>query len=115
MDVENLKNIGPKSAAWLRDIGVHTHADLQEMGVVMAWNILKHQRPKQVNALLLYALEGALTDRRWNAIHPERKAALKQAVDGQLGVRVGRRSGKPDPGNRPDRPQAQKHDRSDNV
>lgn len=93
MDVENLKNIGPKSAVWLRDIGVHTRADLQEMGVVVAWSILKHQRPKQVNALLLYALEGALTDRHWNAIDLERKATLKQAVDGQLEVGVGRRSG----------------------
>ncbi len=90
MDVENLKNIGPKSAAWLRDMGIHTRDDLQKMGVVMAWKILKHQRPEQVNLLLLYALEGALSDRHWNALDPKRKAALKQAASGRLEVAAGR-------------------------
>ncbi len=89
MDVENLKNIGPKSAAWLRDMGIHTRDDLQEMGVVMAWKILKHRRPEQVNLLLLYALEGTLSDRHWNALDPKRKAALKRAVSGRLEVAAG--------------------------
>lgn len=86
MDVENLKNIGPKSAAWLHDIGIHTRADLEAMGAVMAWKILKHQRPGQVTILLLYALDGALSGKHWNALGPERKAALKREADTRLDV-----------------------------
>lgn len=84
MDVEQLKNIGPKSAAWLRAAGIRTRDDLKATGAVMAWKILKHQRPEQVNVLLLYALEGALSGEHWNDLDTERKAALKRAADGQL-------------------------------
>ena len=86
MHVENLKNIGPKSAAWLQDIGIHTRDDLEAMGAVMAYKILKHQRPGQVTILLLYALDGALSGKHWNALGPERKEALKRAADTRLNV-----------------------------
>ena len=86
MHVEKLKNIGPKTAAWLHDIGIHTGDDLEAMGAVMACKILKHQRPGQVTILLLYALDGALSGKHWNALDPERKAALKRAADTRLDV-----------------------------
>ena len=86
MHVESLKNIGPKTAAWLHDIGIHTRADLEEMGAVMAYKILKHQRPEQVTILLLYALDGALSEKHWNALGPERKTVLKREADIQLDV-----------------------------
>ena len=86
MRVENLKNIGPKTAAWLHDTGIHTRADLEAMGAVMAYKILKHQKPKQVTILLLYALDGALSGKHWNVLGPERKAALKREADTRLHV-----------------------------
>ncbi len=86
MHVENLKNIGPKTAAWLHDIGIHTRADLEAMGAVMAYKILKHQRPKQVTILLLYALDGALSGKHWNALGPKRKTVLKREADTRLDV-----------------------------
>ncbi len=86
MHVKNLKNIGPKTAAWLHDIGIHTRADLEAMGTVMAYKILKHQRPEQVTILLLYALDGALSGKHWNALGPERKKVLKQEAHTRLDV-----------------------------
>ena len=86
MHVENLKNIGPKTAAWLHDIGIHTLDDLEAMGAVMAYKILKHQRPGQVTILLLYALDGALSGKHWNALGLERRKALKREADTRLDV-----------------------------
>lgn len=78
MDVERLKNIGPASAEWLHEAGIHTKADLEEVGAVMAYKVLQHQHPQRVNMLLLYALQGALLDVHWNALPPEMKDQLKQ-------------------------------------
>ena len=86
MHVESLKNIGPKTAAWLHDTGIHTRADLEEIGAIMAYKILKHQRPEQVTILLLYALDSALSGKHWNALGPERKKVLKQEADIRLDV-----------------------------
>ena len=87
--VEKLKNIGPKSAQWMREIGLETRADLEEMGVVMAYHIMRH-RIKGINVLMLYALEGALTDTHWNALPPARKAALQAASKEDITITFGR-------------------------
>ena len=77
MDVEHLKNIGQTTAVWLHDAGIHTRADLEEIGAVMAYKVLQHQRPQKVNIMLLYALQGALMDVHWNTLPPALKDQLK--------------------------------------
>jgi hypothetical protein len=72
-----LMNIGPVSTQWLNEIGVFTKADLEQMGAVMAYRILKHRRP-EVSLNLLYGLHAALTGVHWNALSPEEKARLRQ-------------------------------------
>ena len=54
-----LRNIGPKSAAWLRQVGLHTPEALAEAGTVGAFMRIKRAgfRP---SLNLLYALEGAI-------------------------------------------------------
>ena len=56
-----LRNIGPKSAAWLRQVGLRTYDDIAAAGVVDAFLRVKRAgfRP---SLNLLYALEGALLD-----------------------------------------------------
>ena len=78
MNVEDLKNIGATTARWLHDVGIHTKADLEEMGAVIAYKVIQHQCPQKVNVLLLYALQGALMDIHWNALPPDLKAQLKR-------------------------------------
>lgn len=86
MEVEHLKNIGPTTAQWLHDAGIHTKADLEEIGAVMAYKVLQHHQPQKVNVLLLYALQGALMEVHWNGLPPDLKARLKREAQGRLKV-----------------------------
>lgn len=70
-----LRNIGPKSAAWLRQVGLRTHEDLATAGVVDAFMRIKRAGFKP-SLNLLYALEGALCDCHWQEVPTERRAEL---------------------------------------
>lgn len=77
--IADLKNIGPKSQAWLNAIGVHNCADLQSVGPIAAYVILKQQGyPVTLN--LLYAMQAALLDIHWTALPLDIKATLKDSV-----------------------------------
>ncbi|MFQ5570397.1 MAG: TfoX/Sxy family protein [Rhodothermales bacterium] len=84
-----LKNIGPTMTEWLHEIGIHTKADLEDLGAAMAYKMLKHRRPKDVNILALYALQGAIMDVHWNALPPEVKDRLKRDAQEPLHVSPG--------------------------
>lgn len=75
-----LRNIGPKSAAWLRQVGVHSVEDLTLLGAVDAFMRIRRAgfRP---SLNLLYALEGALRDCHWQDIPEDRRSELILAVD----------------------------------
>ena len=77
---DKLRNIGPKSAAWLRQVGIHDAAHLTRIGAVEAFVRIRRAgfRP---SLNLLYALEGALSDCHWQQITPERRDALARAAD----------------------------------
>jgi DNA transformation protein and related proteins len=84
-------NIGPKSMAWLQEIGIHTRADLEQLGSVMAYRILRDRFPN-VSLNMLYALEGALTGRKWNEFTSDEKARLRREAEDTVRVRVNRGS-----------------------
>jgi len=75
-----LRNIGPKSAAWLRQVGLRSHEDLAAVGSVEAFMRVKRAgfRP---SLNLLYALEGALLDCHWQQLPDDRRGELLQAYD----------------------------------
>ena len=77
---EKIRNVGPKSAAWLRQVGVRTQEDLLRLGPVEAFMKVKRAgfRP---SLNLLYALAGAIEDCHWADLPDERKNALVQAVE----------------------------------
>ncbi|MDR2013391.1 MAG: TfoX/Sxy family protein [Rhodanobacter sp.] len=77
---EKIRNIGPKSAAWLRQVGIRTREDLACLGAVEAY--LKVKRAGFRPSLnLLYALEGALTGRHWADLPEAHKSSLLLAAD----------------------------------
>ena len=79
-DTGKLRNIGPKSAAWLRQVGLRSLADLQQAGAVGAY--MKVRRAGFKPSLnLLYALEGALLDCHWQEIPEARRAELVAAAE----------------------------------
>ena len=75
-----LRNIGPKSAAWLRQVGLRTQEDLVAAGPVDAFMRVKRAGFKP-SLNMLYALEGALQDRHWQEIPEARRAELVAAVE----------------------------------
>ncbi|KAF1711549.1 transcriptional regulator [Pseudoxanthomonas kalamensis DSM 18571] len=75
-----LRNIGPKSAAWLRQVGLRTHEDLAEVGAVEAYMRVK-RAGFRASLNMLYALEGALLDCHWQEIPDDRRAELVAAVE----------------------------------
>ncbi len=76
-----LKNIGPKSRVWLHDIGIDTLEELEALGAVETYRRLKLARPAEVSLNMLWALQGALLNIRWNALPPDMKATLKSQVE----------------------------------
>lgn len=70
-----MRNIGPKSAAWLRQVGLRTQEDVAAAGAVDAFMRVKRAgfRP---SLNLLYALEGALADCHWQEVSEERRQVL---------------------------------------
>ncbi len=72
---DRLSNIGPKSAAWLRQVGIRTIEDVRAIGALAAY--LKVKRAGFKPGLnVLYALIGAEREQPMNSLTPEEKAAL---------------------------------------
>lgn len=77
---DKLLNIGPKSAAWLRQVGVRSVDDLKRLGAVGAF--LKVKRAGFRPSLnLLYALAGAELGVHWTALSAEQKNAMVLEVN----------------------------------
>lgn len=83
MSEEKMRNIGPKSAAWLRQVGLHTRADLEAAGPVEAYMRVRRAgfRP---SLNLLYALEGALNDCHWQEVPDERRREMVEAAEAAI-------------------------------
>lgn len=78
-DSNKIRNVGPKSAAWLRQVGVRTQDDLNRLGPVEAFMKVKRAgfRP---SLNLLYALAGAIENCHWADLPDERKKELVAAA-----------------------------------
>ncbi|GAB3341254.1 TfoX/Sxy family protein [Marilutibacter aestuarii] len=75
MTLPKLRNIGPKSAAWLKQVGLHSLEDLQAAGPVEAYMRIKRAGFKPTMNLL-YAIEGALCDCHWQDVPDARRQQL---------------------------------------
>ena len=85
MNAPKMRNIGPKSAAWLRQVGLRTQADIVAAGPVDAFMRVKRAgfRP---SLNLLYSLEGALTDCHWQEVPEARRNELVQAAEAAIAL-----------------------------
>jgi hypothetical protein len=78
-----LRNIGPKSAAWLRQVGLRSLEDVAAIGAVDAY--MKVRRAGFKPSLnLLYSLEGALADCHWQEVPEARRNQLVQAAEAAI-------------------------------
>lgn len=75
-----IRNVGPKSAAWLRQVGIKTDDEVRAIGAIEAFMKVKRAGFKP-SLNLLYALEGAVLDCHWTALTTERKSELVLEVN----------------------------------
>lgn len=82
--VEDLKNIGYKTAQWLRGIDIKTLDDLEREGIPNVYERLKEEgHPVSVN--LAYALQGAILNIHWSGVPSELREELRIMV-GEVGA-----------------------------
>lgn len=80
VDIDRLLNLGPQSAKWLKRVGIETRDDLERVGPLQAFTLVRDREPK-VTLNLLWALVGALEGYRWDEVPEELKALLLQELD----------------------------------
>lgn len=75
-----IRNVGPKSAAWLRQVGVRSVEDLARVGPIEAFLKIKRAgfRP---SLNLLYSMAGALADCHWADLPDARKQELLATLE----------------------------------
>ncbi|MEM7347555.1 MAG: TfoX/Sxy family protein [Chloroflexota bacterium] len=78
-ELSQLKNLGPKSEAWLNNVGIYTREDLDALGAIQTYQLLRTQGYK-VTLTMVYAIQGALMDLHWTDLPLALKASLKDAV-----------------------------------
>lgn len=75
-----LPNLGPSSLAWLAAAGITSLERLRALGAVRAFALARaHNRRVSLN--LLWAIEGALTGRRWQDVAETDRASLLMALE----------------------------------
>ena len=85
MSEPKLRNIGPKSAAWLRQVGLRSREELAAAGTVDAFMRVKRAGFKP-SLNLLYALEGALRDCHWQEVPDARRSELVAAAEAAIAL-----------------------------
>jgi len=78
--VIRLRNLGPKSEEMLRKAGIVSEKGLRELGAVRAFVKVKAAGGNP-SLNLLWALEGALTDRPWQEVAQRDRLSLLLAVE----------------------------------
>jgi TfoX/Sxy family transcriptional regulator of competence genes len=85
LSTEKLRNIGPKSAAWLRQVGLRTQDDIAAVGTVEAF--MRGKRAGFKPTLnLLYAIEGALLECHWQEVPEARRQQLVAEAEAAIAL-----------------------------
>lgn len=75
--IEDLPNLGPTSAAWLRAIGVTSFGELCAHDPFDTWVAVRHQFPR-ASKNLYYALWGARYGRDWRSVPEAEKVRFER-------------------------------------
>ena len=82
---EKIRNIGPKSMAWLRQTGIRSLDELKAAGALPAYVRIKRAGFKP-SLNLLYAMEGAILGCHWQELPAERRSELIVAADAAVAL-----------------------------
>ena len=81
-ELSSLRNLGGRSEQRLNEIGIFTRVDLERIGSVEIYRLLK-ERGYPVSLNLVWGIEGALADIDWQDLSDEFKASLRQQIKGR--------------------------------
>lgn len=82
--ISDMRNLGPACERDLNAAGVHTAAELKQLGAegafikVLAGRLKQGRSAKCCNAAYLYALYGAIHDIDWRELPEKKKAEFKE-------------------------------------
>ena len=93
-DAPKLLNIGGKSAAWLRQVGIRTWDDVNAIGALEAFMRVKRAGFKP-SLNLLYALEGTLVGCHWQHVEISRRTELAAQAQAATALLPSSRRGPP--------------------
>lgn len=72
--------LGPKSAAWLKSVGITSQADLEANGAIATYCLLKAKYPKDISLNMLWGLYAQVNHISLSDITPDLKDHLKQLL-----------------------------------
>lgn len=78
--ITDLRNLGPKTAAMLDEIGVATEAELRALGAVECYCRLRFAFGRRISLNALHAMEAALLNIDWRALDTQTKERLRREV-----------------------------------
>jgi DNA transformation protein len=80
LPIESLLNLGPKSGQWLREAGITTIAELERLGPVVAFHLVKQRQPK-ASLNLLWAMAAGLKGKDWRELSEATKRRLRKEAE----------------------------------
>ncbi len=81
-ELSKLKGLGPKSEKCLNEIGIKNKSDLEAIGPVRAFLKLHQECSIKPSLNFLYAMVGALEDKKWTDIAKSEKGRLLIEMEG---------------------------------
>ncbi|MFN5973404.1 MAG: TfoX/Sxy family DNA transformation protein [Planctomyces sp.] len=78
--LETLRNLGPQSCRWLREVGIHTISQLRQIGPVGAFQLVRRKSPR-TSINLLWAIAAALADIDWRKLPADTKRQLRKDAE----------------------------------
>ena len=77
--ISELSNLGSKSEAWLNEIGVFTKADIERVGSIEIYRLLRQNGlPASLN--FFYAIEAMLIGEHLTGLSPSLRSELRASV-----------------------------------
>ncbi|MGE0755340.1 MAG: TfoX/Sxy family DNA transformation protein [Alphaproteobacteria bacterium] len=78
--LEDMINIGPAMAGWLRQAGIHRPDDVRDLGAVECYLRISTVHRNAANRMALYALYGAIHNENCTWLAPD----IKEMLEGML-------------------------------
>ena len=78
--IESLRNLGPKSGQWLREARITTIGELERLGPVVAFRLVKQHQPKASHNLL-WAMAAGLKGKDWRELTEATKKRLRKEAE----------------------------------